>query len=183
MNEANGKSTSVRMPPAIWIIVILPAVALLALIVAICLPMFARARPIARRVSCAANMNGIGKALLLYADDNAGANPPNLAALVSARFIGPKMLVCPSSGTQRATAAQAEDIAQHTDYVYVPVPILAEDAHKDMVVLFEMPANHRQRGLNFLSVDLVVRWEQNLSRFLRRLQDSNDYLAMQRRRN
>lgn len=57
------------------LIELLVVIAIIALLVSILLPSLGRARELARRVSCAANLNGMGKAILLYKADNGDSFP------------------------------------------------------------------------------------------------------------
>ncbi|GMV96524.1 MAG: prepilin-type N-terminal cleavage/methylation domain-containing protein [Phycisphaerae bacterium] len=57
------------------LIELLVVVAIIALLIAILLPSLARAREMAKRTACAANMNALGKSCLTYAEANKGPLP------------------------------------------------------------------------------------------------------------
>lgn len=60
---------------AFTLIELLVVVAIIALLIAILLPSLSRAREMARRAVCASNLNQIGKAMLIYAQDSDGVFP------------------------------------------------------------------------------------------------------------
>lgn len=56
---------------------LLVVVAIIALLISMLLPSLNAAKEAARRTLCMAQMSGMGKAMLMYADDNEGAIPPS----------------------------------------------------------------------------------------------------------
>jgi len=76
------------------LIELLVVVAIIALLISILLPSLARAREISKRTSCAANMSGMGRSCLTYAEGNRGslpaayANPAGSGMLASASLVG-----------------------------------------------------------------------------------------------
>lgn len=54
------------------LIELLVVIAIIAILAAILFPLFASAREAARTASCASNLNQLGKAMLMYADDSGG---------------------------------------------------------------------------------------------------------------
>jgi len=62
------------------LIELLVVVAIIALLISILLPSLARARELAKRTTCAANMSGIGKGLHTYSNDNNQGMPVSNAA-------------------------------------------------------------------------------------------------------
>ncbi len=127
-----------------------------------------------KRSMCCANMSGIGKGILLYQCDHDDLSPPNLAALVASGQ--PKdLLICPSSGTEKSPTTQPADIAAHCDYIYAPLPANMENG-KELVMAFELPANHRQDIVNVVFNDYHVETIQ-MGRFMSLVQELNDYHA------
>jgi len=64
-----------RKSPGFTLIELLVVVAIIALLISILLPSLARARELARRTSCSANLKAVAQSSLIYADDNQGWLP------------------------------------------------------------------------------------------------------------
>lgn len=101
------------------------------LAVAILFPSIGRSREMAHRSVDAANLTGIAKASIVYANDHNDKLPEHPAELVALGMISPKILIRPGSGTTPAqfTAEQSAGMAQdwhlieqtidaHCDYIY-----------------------------------------------------------------
>jgi len=84
----------------------------LPLALSITLPSLSRARELAKRAVCSANLRGIGQSCQIYAGNNAGWFPPDLQRLIDGGYIVPAELQCPSE-TNPSEAV--------FDYIYLPV--------------------------------------------------------------
>ncbi|MHC4752394.1 MAG: pepsin/retropepsin-like aspartic protease family protein, partial [Planctomycetota bacterium] len=60
-------------------------------------PSLLQARSIATRYACGTNMSGIGKAILIYANDHNDQFPPDLETLISKAEMPAKGLICPAT--------------------------------------------------------------------------------------
>ena len=101
---------------------------------------------LANRMKSATQLSGMGKAMLIYANDHDDVLPPSLETLVREAELHPKQLVSPS---------KPEGFAG-PDYVYVAGQ--KANMHPNNVVAFENPA-YCQDGLNVLYLDSHVAWE------------------------
>lgn len=126
-------------------------------------PMFRRHGPRASQVMCASNLRQIGQGLLLYANDNRGAYPPDLSYLVRQADINPEVMICPNSGLDTAQANSPEEAAasvlkpEHCAYVYLGSSINAS-APAEVVVIYERVRNHEGEGMNLLFNDGTAEW-------------------------
>jgi prepilin-type processing-associated H-X9-DG protein len=112
---------------------------------AILLPSLSRARELAKRAVCSANLRGIGQSCHIYANDNEEWFPPDLQTLIDAGHLTPAELQCPSE----PNSSQAV-----FDYIYVPG--LDTRAPVDWIIVYEDPANHGGEGGNVLYIDSHV---------------------------
>jgi prepilin-type processing-associated H-X9-DG protein len=115
----------------------------------ILLPSLNRARESANRVKCASNMRQIGQAIQLYANENKGKYPPNLATLVKTEDISPEVFTCPSENTP---TPKPDEVDTKGDYIYVGQG-LDTTATPDIIVLYEKPDAHDKDGMNVLYAD------------------------------
>lgn len=133
------------------------------------LPSLGRSRELAKKVSSAANLNGIGKSILLYRADNNDESPPDLAALVKAKFMTSSMLVSPVSGRAMPTDADGMPIGE-SDYVYLR---LGDNADAGLIMAYERLENYGGRGTNVLFAGYNVAWvdRPNFDRLLKKTED------------
>ena len=112
------------------------------LLVAILVPAVGRARELAKRAACMANLNGIGHAMAIYTTDGANDEfPPDLETLI--RDGQPeKFFKCPSAKSGR----------RH-DYFYLR-PSLSAPGHT--IILCDFKGNHGSDYRNVLCVNLSV---------------------------
>lgn len=103
---------------AFTLIELLVVIAIIAILAAILFPVFAKARERAKVTACVSNMNQIGKALIMYADDNDSVYPPD-RFLVNGTLVEPftwkralsrytssyEVWICPSNQAVRAAGS------------------------------------------------------------------------------
>jgi len=144
---------------------------------------FVRTRVVSRRASCLSNMSAIGKAIAIYQGAHDGRIPPDFGYLAASEGQNPYLFLCPSTGTtmpgwSRDANLMRGEVNKATDYVFVPLP--ESIGYGDMLMVFELPANHRQDIANALYADLhcgVV----PAPELPAAVQKTNDLLAAQRR--
>lgn len=126
-------------------------------------PIFeSRGREVANRVKCMSNLRQIGYALQLYAKDQGGHYPDDLAALLR-EDLPAAGFVCPSSNDVPAAGKTPEEIAanmklpRHCSYLYFGKG-LAEPIDPNRVIAFDEPTNHQRNGINVLYGDGRVTW-------------------------
>ncbi len=137
-----------------------------------------KSKQLSKEAICGASLNGIGKGVVFYARENNDLYPPDLATLVQAGNVPSGMLLCPSSGTERATTTRPADIEAHCDYIYVSG--FDSNPSGDLIRAFELPANHGQEFVNVLYVDFHVKGTKDMNVFAGELQRLNDYIAEER---
>jgi prepilin-type processing-associated H-X9-DG protein len=101
-------------------------------------------------------MRQIGMACLLYASENNGKFPPDVATILRTQDITWDVFVCPDTATSRPANLNAPDdvinwIAGHTDYIYVGQS-LTSTSPPGKVVLYE-DVKHHGDGCNMLFAD------------------------------
>jgi hypothetical protein len=109
---------------------------------AILLPSLSRARELAKRAVCSANLRGIGQGCHIYANDYDEWFPPDLQTLIDAGCTTPGELQCPSEPNPSEVVF---------DYIYVPG--LDTRAPTDWIIAYEDPANHGGEGANVIYID------------------------------
>ncbi|UCD50705.1 MAG: hypothetical protein JSW27_24685, partial [Phycisphaerales bacterium] len=110
---------------------------------AVVMPALARSRQLARRVTSATNLTGIGKACLIYANDHDDHLPPNLQALVDESLISPEVL---------ESKRRPKDF-DGPSYIYIPGQTLA--MYPGNFVAYENP-QFCVEGVNVLHLDSHV---------------------------
>jgi prepilin-type processing-associated H-X9-DG protein len=112
----------------------------------ILMPALARARELAQRVVSATNLSGIGKACIVYAnDDPEGRYPPDLETLVVKDYIPAKTL----------ESKLKPKGFEGPSYIYIAGQTAA--THPGNIVAYENPA-YCHEGVNVLFVDCHVQW-------------------------
>lgn len=120
-----------------------------------------------RRALCASNISQIGKALIIYSNENNGQLPPDFATLTNDQLLGMKVFVCPTSRGKPAiwsddlqSRRTAFSNPKHNGYIYCADGLTLSDFRLDsnVVLAFELPSNHSE-GLNILFCDGHVEWE------------------------
>ena len=134
---------------------LLSSIMVVPIMISILLPSLSRARELAKRSVCSANLRSVEISLQIYVEEH-GQEPPNLSVLVDNGRIDPGTLNCPSIDPA---------ISQTLPYIWIRG---ADCADADNVVLYEPLQNHRGEGGNVLFCDGHVEfvsqadWEQVL---------------------
>jgi prepilin-type processing-associated H-X9-DG protein len=122
-------------------------------------PSLVQAHAIATRYACGTNMSGIGRALLIYANDYNDQFPPDLETLISKAEMPAKGLVCP--------ATMLKD-----SYIYRGASITTSDTPW-MIMVYEKLSNHGN-GRNVLFLDSHTEWVTE-ERFQELINRDNEY--------
>ncbi|MHC4300215.1 MAG: hypothetical protein ACYS7Y_23315 [Planctomycetota bacterium] len=123
-------------------------------------PSLAKVHATATRMACGTNMSGLGKALLIYANDYNDELPPDLETLIHKAEMTPKGLICPATGLRE-------------DYVYRGAG-LTTSAIPMMVTVYETAGNHGEEGRNVLFLDSHFEWVTE-EQFQKYIEDDNEY--------
>jgi prepilin-type processing-associated H-X9-DG protein len=122
-------------------------------------PFLREARTKARRHACRTNLRGIGKALLIYANDYDDTFPPDLETLIHKAEMPPRGLICPANGLRES-------------YIYRGASITTSDTPW-MITVYEKLSNHGD-GRNVLFLDSHVEWVSE-ERFQELIKRDNEY--------
>lgn len=141
----------------------------LAPIIGVTLPAISRARATARRSLCAANLNGIGQAIYLHANEHDGQFPENLDVLLKAEAIESKMLVCPASGRKEGDPKPC--------YAYIAGQTMKSDPKN--VLVYDVEAFHGSEGANVLFQDGHVEFVTPYARVAELVEETKQRLAKQ----
>ena len=106
-------------------------------------PPLLKVQTTAKRLVCSSNLSGIGKALMIYANDYDDKFPPNLELLTSTAELPTKVLVCPSTKLKDS-------------YIYRGATLSTPDA-PFMILVYDKKGNH-EGGRNVLFNDTHVEW-------------------------
>jgi hypothetical protein len=122
---------------------------------------FTQARGTTLQYACGTNMSGIGKAVLIYANDHEDRLPPNLDVLITACEMSPQGLVCPAVKTKDSYVYRGKDLTC---------------AHMiRMVVAYDRVTNHINQGRrNVLFLDSRVEWMTEAD-FRKAIEEDNTY--------
>jgi len=129
---------------------------------ALLLPALGRARELACRASCMANLNAIGKGVMIYsAEDPDGRFPPDFDVLMQPgrMCISPERLHCP-----------ADKSGRECSYFYMP-PSKGLAAEEMTIIACDLKGNHGDKGRSVLYVSGAVAWL-NQDEFQDALKDS-----------
>ncbi len=105
------------------------------------------------------NLSGIGKALLIYANDYNDNFPPNLEILTKTEDMPPKGLLCPST-------------MQKDSYIYRGAHLSTSDM-PGLILVYDKKGNHKN-GRNVLFLDSHVEFVKE-NEFLELIRKDNEY--------
>ena len=143
-----------------------------ALMAAVMLPSLGHARALSGRAADAANVSGIAKGCVVYANDFNDKMPEHLAELVARNQITPRSLVVKGSGTLplELTAEQREkmegdwhiiqkDIDAHCDYVYLGKGTKNTTDSSQVLVFTKPELKVSREGINLGFYDAHAEWQ------------------------
>jgi hypothetical protein len=116
------------------------------------------------RVRCHKQLQTIGQAMLLYANEHNGAYPATVDDLIITQDITPSIFVCPASDDVPAfdgatLAATAANVAVPGQLSYVILSKgFTDRATPDIVLAYEPLTNHQNIGMHVLFGDSHVEW-------------------------
>ena len=103
-----------------------------------------RSALLSERYSCGTNVSGMGKAILIYANDYDDQLPPDLNTLIEKAEMREKGLVCPGSG-------------QKNSYGYCGDG-LDTSCEPTVMIVYDKKGSHAEPGRNVLFLDSHVEW-------------------------
>ncbi len=117
-----------------------------------------------RRAACGKNLQQIGYACIIYAEENDGAYPPDLESLGSEYLSDQEVLTCPSA--RKGWGGCRARPTNPVDYAYIgagiPADLPADLAGRLVLAYDKSPANHDRDGhtpgFNVLFADGHVEW-------------------------
>ena len=155
---------------------LLVVVGIIAMLIGILMPTLGRALDYARIAMCAANLNAIGKGLILYQTENDDQFPPDLVKLVESQVIPAEMLMSPSSGRKVRKDSKGKPIGPF-DYVYLGAGLKTTDIPnpENLILVYERPEINKFRGTNVLYADGHVAWV-TMEKFRRDLAKTQEWI-------
>lgn len=133
--------------------------------VSVLLPSLARERELSKRAVCAANLAGVARASLVYAEERKGKLPPDLETLVNSGAITWKMLICPSSNDQPEEGVSS--------YEYIGGGLRNVDDPR-LVIAYEKPGNHGNEGMNVAYLDGHVQFRMDVDQVMEDVEKSKE---------
>lgn len=147
--------------PAVSLMLIIP------MMLAILMPSLFKIKQLPKKIMCATNLSGLGKAVMVYIDDHNDTYPPAESwcdALIKECDVDPKQLLCPGTNAKDGLSCYAININVAGKNISQVPP--------DTVLLFETTAgvnpaggpellsadNHQGDGCNILFVDGHVKF-------------------------
>jgi type II secretory pathway pseudopilin PulG len=144
-----------------------------AMAVSVALPTLGRARAQAKQALSMANLNAIGKAIVLYQNDQNEQFPPDLQALVKKNIISNNCLLSPTSGRKPESDAEGK-LVGGPDYVYLG-NVMGSDAPPNLILAYEPPQINNNEGAAVLFTDYSVRWVK-MAEFQKLLKQTEEYI-------
>ena len=123
-------------------------------------PSLLRLDMMATRLACGTNMSGLGKALLIHANDYDDELPADLETLSRTAEVTTKSMICPATGLRES-------------YIYRGAG-LTTSAIPMMITVYETAGNHGEDGRNVLFLDSHVEWVTE-DRFQELVKKDNEY--------
>ncbi|MBU1863530.1 MAG: type II secretion system GspH family protein [Candidatus Omnitrophica bacterium] len=137
----------IRKRKGFTLIELLVVISIILILVSFVVPQIGGARAKARQVKCLNNLRVMGSALLMYADDNGGQFPADLADLYPDQIGDHQVFDCPSTQAEPAVASGAVTSA---DYVYQAG--LTDEDSSGIAVVADADGNHSDgRGVCFVT--------------------------------
>jgi hypothetical protein len=129
------------------------------------LPSLNRPRINYSHMKCNSNLRQIGLAIQMYANDNRGRLPPDLATVMVAEDLTSEVFTCPSTNDERATGPTTQAVLQefakpgHCSYTLAsPLPQILNALTPAHVLAYEATGNHLGQGTNILFGDGRCEW-------------------------
>jgi prepilin-type processing-associated H-X9-DG protein len=122
-----------------------------ALVIAFMVPALNNARVAVNQAVCANNMQAVGQAIMLYAQQHRGDLPPDLATLMQQANLSGQTLVCPLTNSTAPTTQQAA--TAKLDYIYVGQGRNTNNIDPKTILIYERLTNHAGQGINVLRAD------------------------------